>query len=184
MGPIKNSLCNTVYDQTVMWLEGKLVDRQPQLKMNGMLANDQGNPTRLFASPLTLPPPLKSGLNSSHLAPTQHLYKIPIDNLNKDLGLCSRGEREFPFPVIPKNGGLWFPFPNFGNGFFHSLPVPEFLEWFISFPSCSQILGMDLFIPFLFSNFGFFYFLLVPEFWEWNFFMSIPELLSHSMYNT
>ena len=36
-----------------------------------------------------------------------------------------RGEREFPFPVIPKNGGLWFPFPNFGNGFFHSLPVPE-----------------------------------------------------------
>ena len=45
-----------------------------------------------------------------------------------DQALYSRGEREFPFPVIPKNGGLWFPFPNFGNGFFHSLPVPEFQE--------------------------------------------------------
>ena len=74
----------------------------------------------------------------------------------------------FPFPVIPKNGGLWFPFPNFGNGFFHSLPVPEFREWiffipfpfpnfgngFFSFPSRSRILGMDFFIPFLFPNFG------------------------------
>ena len=45
-----------------------------------------------------------------------------------------RGEREFPFPVIPKNGGLWFPFPNFGNGFFHSLPVPDFWEWVFSIP--------------------------------------------------
>ena len=56
-----------------------------------------------------------------------------------------RGEREFPFPVIPKNGGLWFPFPNFGNGFFHSLPVPEFWEWIFSFPSRSQTLGMEIF---------------------------------------
>ena len=40
----------------------------------------------------------------------------------------------FPFPVIPKNGGLWFPFPNFGNGFFHSLPVPEFRECFFLIP--------------------------------------------------
>ena len=66
----------------------------------------------------------------------------------------NRGEREFPFPVIPKNGGLWFPFPNFGNGFFHSLPVPEFRECLFSFPSRSQILGMDFFIPFPFPNFG------------------------------
>ena len=65
-----------------------------------------------------------------------------------------RGEREFPFPVIPKNGGLWFPFPNFGNGFFHSLPVPEFREGLFSFPSRSRILGMDFFIPFPFPNFG------------------------------
>ena len=79
-----------------------------------------------------------------------------------------RGEREFPFPVIPKNGGLWFPFPNFGNGFFHSLPVPEFWEWIFfipfpfpnfgngifSFPSHSRNLGMDFFIPFPFPNFG------------------------------
>ena len=74
----------------------------------------------------------------------------------------------FPFPVIPKNGGLWFPFPNFGNGFFHSLPVPEFWEWIFfipfpfpnfgngifSFPSHSRNLGMDFFIPFPFPNFG------------------------------
>ena len=65
-----------------------------------------------------------------------------------------RGEREFPFPVIPKNGSLWFPFPNFGNGFFHSLPVPEFRECLFSFPSRSRILGMDFFIPFPFPNFG------------------------------
>merc|ERR550534_414433 len=34
-----------------------------------------------------------------------------------------------------------FPFPNFGNGFFHSLPVLELREWVFSF-------------PFLFPNFG------------------------------
>merc|ERR1712004_234313 len=52
-----------------------------------------------------------------------------------------------------------FPFPNVGNGLFHSLPVPEFREWifsipfpfpnfgngFFSFPSGSRILGMDFF---------------------------------------
>ena len=90
-----------------------------------------------------------------------------------------RGEQEFPFPDIPKNGGLWFPFPNFGNGFFHSLPVPEFREWiffipfpfpnfgngFFSFPSRSRILGM-----------GFFHSLPIPEIWEWIFYsLSVPE---------
>ena len=43
---------------------------------------------------------------------------IPTDN--------SRGGREFPFPFIPKNESLGFPFPNYGNGFFHSLPDPEY----------------------------------------------------------
>ena len=52
-----------------------------------------------------------------------------------------------------------FPFPNFGNVFFHSLPVPELWEWvffipfpfpncgngFFSFPSRSRIVGMDFF---------------------------------------
>ena len=66
-----------------------------------------------------------------------------------------------PFPVIPGNESLQFPFTNFWNGFSHSLPVPEFWEWFISLPSCSQILGMD-----------FFYSLPVSEFREWIFFLS------------
>ena len=56
-----------------------------------------------------------------------------------------------------------FPFPNFGNAFFHSLPVPEFWEWIFSFPSRSRILGM-----------GFFYSLPVPELWEWNFLFPFP----------
>ena len=61
----------------------------------------------------------------------------------------SRGEQEFPFPVIPKNGGLLFLLPNFGSRFF---------------------------IPFLFPNFGngFLYSLLVPEFREWAFSISWP----------
>ena len=84
------------------------------------------------------------------------------------LSTCSRGEREFPFPVIPKNGGLWFPSRISGMDFFHSLPVPEFREWIFfipfpfpnfgngifSFPSHSRNLGMDFFIPFPFPNFG------------------------------
>ena len=50
-----------------------------------------------------------------------------------------RGERECPFPSIPKNESLWFPFPNYGNGFF-------------SCPSRSWIVGMDLLNPFPFPN--------------------------------
>ena len=56
-----------------------------------------------------------------------------------------------------------FPFPNFGNAFFHSLPVPEFWEWIFSFPSRSRILGM-----------GFFNSLPVPKLWEWNFLFPFP----------
>ena len=66
-----------------------------------------------------------------------------------------RGEREFLFPSIHKNENLWFPFPNYGNGFFHSLPVPEFWEcFFFSFPTRSRIMGMVFFIPFPFPNCG------------------------------
>ena len=98
--------------------------------------------------------------------------------------VSSRGEREFPFPSIPKNESLWFPFPNYGNGFFHSLPVPEFRECFFfipfpfpnygngffSFPSRSRIVGMD-----------FFHSLPVPELWEWIFLIPFPfpNLLFH-----
>ena len=64
----------------------------------------------------------------------------------------------FPFPDIPKNESLWFPFPNCGNGFFHSLPIPELWEWIFPFPSCSRISGMV-----------FFYSLPIPELWEWMF---------------
>ena len=82
----------------------------------------------------------------------------------------------FPFPSIPGNNSLWFPFPNFGNVFFHSLPVPEFRECLFSFPSRSRILGMDFFIPFPFPNFGngIFNSLPVPKLWEWNFLFPFP----------
>ena len=75
----------------------------------------------------------------------------------------NRGERQFSFPSIPKNESLWFPFPSFGNGFFHSLPIPEFRECFFSIHSRSRILGKV-----------FFHSLPVPEFWEWFFFIPFP----------
>ena len=73
-----------------------------------------------------------------------------------------------PFPSIKSSD----PFPHYGNGCFHSLPVPEFWEWvsfipfpflnlgngIFSFPSRSRILGM-----------GFFHSLPIPEIWEWIF---------------
>ena len=57
----------------------------------------------------------------------------------------SRGEREFQFPSIPKNERLWFPFPNFGNGFFHFCPVPEFLECFYFIPFLFPVYGIGFF---------------------------------------
>ena len=42
-----------------------------------------------------------------------------------------------------------FPFPNFGNGFFHSLPVPEFWEWFF-FHSLPVFKFREWNYPFLF----------------------------------
>ena len=67
----------------------------------------------------------------------------------------------FLFPGILGNDSLWFPFPNFGNRFFHSLPIPKFWEcfffipfpfpnWgngFFQFPSRSRNSGMELSIP-------------------------------------
>ena len=44
----------------------------------------------------------------------------------------NRGEREFPFPAIPGNTGLPFPFPKIGNDFF--IPVPKNWECYFSFP--------------------------------------------------
>ena len=79
--------------------------------------------------------------------------------------LLNRGEREFPFLSIPKNESLWFPFSNYGDGFFHSLPVPEFWECLFSFPSRSRIMGLV-----------FFHSLPIPELWEWIFFIPFPFL--------
>ena len=42
---------------------------------------------------------------------------------------------------------FFIPFPNFGNAFFHSLPIPDLWECFFSFPPCSQIEGFDFYIP-------------------------------------
>ena len=90
-----------------------------------------------------------------------------------------------------------FPFPNVGNAFFHSLPVPEVWEWVFSFPSRSRISGMFFFIPFPFPNYGngffslpsrfrivgmdFFHSLPVSELWEWIFLIPFPfpNLLFH-----
>ena len=38
-----------------------------------------------------------------------------------------------------------FPFPNFGNGIFYSLPIPEIWEWIFLFLSRSRISGMCFF---------------------------------------
>ena len=67
----------------------------------------------------------------------------------------SGDSRSRPFPSMKASDSLSqimgmdffipFPFPNFGNVFFHSLPVPEFWEWIFSFPSRSQTLGMEIF---------------------------------------
>ena len=92
----------------------------------------------------------------------------------------SGNSRSRPFPRMKASNSLSrimgmdffipFPFPNFGNAFFHSLPVPELWEWFFSFPSRSRIVGMD-----------FFHSLPVPELWEWIFLIPFPfpNLLFH-----
>merc|ERR1712155_273852 len=85
--------------------------------------------------------------------------------------------RSLPVPGHSQEWRPLIPFPNFGNGFFsfpsrsqisgmdffHSLPVPEFWEWIFSFPSRSRISGMD-----------FFHSLPVPEFREWIFSIPFP----------
>ena len=64
-----------------------------------------------------------------------------------------------------------FPFSNFGNAFFHSLPVPEFGIAFFSFPSRPRILGMVFFRS-----------LPIPELrkWSYPFPFLFPTLKSHS----
>ena len=59
-----------------------------------------------------------------------------------------QGWAEFPFRSISKNEWLWFPLPNYGNEFFHSLPIPEFREWVFFLPTSSRTSGMELSIPF------------------------------------
>ena len=84
-----------------------------------------------------------------------------------------QGWAGIPAPSIPKNKSLWFPFPNYGNGFF--------------FCSRSRILGMFFFIPFpspkCENDFSFpsrsrivemiFHSLPVPKLWKW-FFIHFP----------
>ena len=70
------------------------------------------------------------------------------------------------FPSVSGNESLLFPFPNRRNGFFHSLPAPEFLsQFFTSFPFptfgnvffpclfCSQTLKWNFPFPFPFAKF-------------------------------
>ena len=70
-----------------------------------------------------------------------------------------------------------FPFPNFGNGFFYSLPVPEFWEWifFIPFPF-PNFGNAFFFIPFPFPNYGngFFSFPTRSRIVGMDFFHSLP----------
>ena len=62
----------------------------------------------------------------------------------------------FPFPVIPGNNNVSFPFPKFGNGISIPVPVPKTWEWNFHSRSRSQKLGMQFFIP-----------VPVPKVWEW-----------------
>ena len=93
---------------------------------------------------------------------SKHFTTFSINsNHRNQLSFHSRSR---PFPgiiasdsrsrILGKFFFIPFPFPNFGNAFFHSLPVPEFWEWIFSFPSRSRILGMEFSIPFPFPNFG------------------------------
>jgi len=61
-----------------------------------------------------------------------------------------------PFPVIPGNNNVSFPFPKFGNGISIPVPVPKKWEWNFHSRSRSQKLGMQFFIP-----------VPVPKVWEW-----------------
>ena len=47
-------------------------------------------------------------------SPPPHFRKIILQFFPKFMTEVSRGEREFPFPVIPGNTSLKFPFPSHG----------------------------------------------------------------------
>ena len=84
---------------------------------------------------------------------SQHFQSVLINVIF----LFHSRSRSRPFPgiiasdsrsrILGKFFFIPFPFPNFGNAFFHSLPVPEFWEWIFSFPSRSRTLGMEFSIP-------------------------------------
>ena len=111
----------------------------------------------------------------------EYAFHYMINNVNTSCNAgVSGNSRSRPFPRMKASDSLSrimgmdffipFPFPNFGNAFFHSLPVPELWECFFSIPSRSRIVGMD-----------FFHSLPVPELWEWIFLIPIPfpNLLFH-----
>ena len=62
----------------------------------------------------------------------------------------------FPFPIIPGNNNVSFPFPKFGNRISIPVPVPNNWEWNFHSRSHSQKLGMQFVIP-----------IPVPKLWEW-----------------
>ena len=87
--------------------------------------------------PSSSPPGLSKGHNFSGFFPgtlplfSEHFTTFSISSNHRYLFVPF----PFPFPSIPGNNSLWFPFPNFGKVFFHSLPIPEFREYLFSFPS-------------------------------------------------
>ena len=148
-----------------------------------------------------------------HSAKETNVSRSPAPRIPPFLKVCQRDRNLLNLETIAGVSGnscsRSFPrmkasFRNYGIGFFHSLPIPEFWECFFfipfpfpnygngffSFPSRSRIVGMDFFhslpvpkfwewiffIPFLFPNFGngFFHSLPVPELWEWIFSIPFP----------
>ena len=75
-----------------------------------------------------------------------HILRMASDSSQTLLKSGTSGNsRSRPSPNYGNGFFIPFLFPNRGNGFFHSLPVPELWEWIFSFPSRSQIVGMDFF---------------------------------------
>jgi len=73
--------------------------------------------------------------------------------------LQNRGEREFPFPIIPGNTGLQFPSRNLGREFSTRIPVPEIGNGIFHLHSRSRN-------------------------WEWNFLVNSREFLGYMHFCT
>ena len=86
------------------------------------------------------------------LTQTPHISPgmIASDSRSRKVGM------EFPsrFRILGIDFFIPFPFLNFGNVFFIPFPFPNFGNRFFSFPSRSQIVGMDFFQSFPFPSFG------------------------------